>query len=68
MLRQRAFLGAFIFCVVSALMDEYNQSFIPGRTPEPMNVVADTGGALLFIAIAMLRNRPDANDEEHKQG
>lgn len=64
MLRNGAFLGAFIFCLVYSVMDEYNQSFIPGRTPEFFNVVADMGGALLFIAIAWLRHRPDGESRE----
>jgi VanZ family protein len=29
------------------ISDEFHQSFVPGRTPDPLDWLADTGGALL---------------------
>ncbi len=58
-LKEGAPLGAFIFCVVYGFLDEYHQSFIPGRSPEFYNALADTGGALLFIALMLLRHHPN---------
>jgi VanZ family protein len=66
--RRSASLGAFIFCIVTSVMDEYNQSFFPGRTPEFFNVVADIGGALLFVAMAWLRHRPDSEIMDNPKG
>ena len=63
--RNSAFLGAFIFCVVYGFLDEYHLSFLPGRDSDFYHVVADIGGALLFIAIAALTR---GNRKEDKQG
>lgn len=66
-LKNGAMLGAFIFCLVYGMLDEYHKSFMPGRIPEFYNVVADTGGALLFIAVALLRYRPPSQGGEHEK-
>ncbi|TSA20533.1 VanZ family protein [bacterium] len=63
-LRSSSFLGAFIFSVVYGLLDEYHQTFVPGRDADFYDLLADTGGALLYIAIAWLVHRPEGADQE----
>jgi VanZ family protein len=67
MARNAAFLGAFIFCVVYGFLDEYHRSYVPGRDSDFYAVIADTGGALLFVAVALLRRRHHAEDEENPE-
>jgi VanZ family protein len=61
--RTNAFLGAFIFCVAYGFLDEYHQAFTPGRDSDFYDVIADTGGALLFVAIASLRGPHRREDD-----
>jgi VanZ family protein len=44
LMRKGALLGAFIFCVVYGSLDEYHHSFVPGRSSDFFDLVADTGG------------------------
>ena len=67
MLRNGSFLGAFIFSVVYGLLDEYHQTFVPGRSAEFYDLLADTGGALLYIAIAWMLHRPEGADPENSK-
>lgn len=48
--KKSSFLGAFIFGVVYGLLSEYHRYFLPGRDTDIYNVVAATGGALLYVA------------------
>jgi VanZ family protein len=58
LLSKGALLGAFIFCCVYGILDEYHQRSIPGRAVDLNDVVAGAGGALLFVALAsMFRSR-----------
>ena len=66
MMRNSALLGAFIFCVAYGFLDEYHQTFTPGRDSDFYDVIADTGGALLFVAIASLRSRHRDKDERNR--
>ena len=52
------FLVVFI-CLLYGVTDEYHQSFIPGRSPDIFDVVADTVGAMIVSAIWYLRNALD---------
>jgi len=63
LLSRYALLGAFIFTVVYGLLDEFHQHFVPGRTSDIYDVVADAGGALLFAVIAWMVHRPAAEYE-----
>ncbi len=38
-----------LFCLLYGISDEYHQSFIPGRSPDWHDIVADTTGALLAV-------------------
>jgi VanZ family protein len=58
-------MGAFIFSVVYGVLDEYHQKFVPGRTADVYDLLADTGGALLFIAVAWMLKRDDYEGGEH---
>jgi VanZ family protein len=57
LMRNGAYLGAFIFCVTFGVLDEYHHDFVSGRTADFFNVIADVGGVLLFVAIASLGRR-----------
>ncbi len=67
MMRNSAFLGAFIFCVAFCVLDELHQMFVPGRSSDLYDAIAAAGGALLFVAIASLRRHHAEGDEENKR-
>lgn len=46
-----AFMLCVTFCVVFAMADEVFQSTIPNRTPELVDLIADTAGAIVGIGI-----------------
>ena len=52
----RAFL-ALGFCVVYAASDEFHQLFIPGRSGEARDVLIDSAGATVGIAIVLRISR-----------
>ncbi len=52
-LRGRWFPAALVLIIVSALFDEYRQSFVPSRTPSVFDSLIDmTGGLTALIIIA----------------
>ncbi|MGX1902566.1 VanZ family protein [Thermolongibacillus altinsuensis] len=55
--RRFAMVGAWVFAVVCACLDEWHQSFQPGRTPLLSDVVIDACGAgiALFVVRVYLR-------------
>ena len=63
LLKTYALLGAFIFAVVYGILDEYHQTFVPGRVSDFYDVLADTGGALLYVGISWLTRRPKVSEE-----
>jgi VanZ family protein len=46
-------LGALVFCVLYATLDELHQSFVPSRGPSPLDVALDTLGAALGLAVRL---------------
>lgn len=58
--KQYAGFGALLFVVFYALADEYYQKFVPGRTSDINDVIADTVGALLYLLIFWLFSRRKA--------
>jgi len=50
-------LAGFLFAVLFGLSDEWHQSFVPGRTADRWDVVADGLGALLGTGIHAWRRR-----------
>lgn len=49
--RRRPLLVSFLVAALYALSDEFHQSFVPGRVPDPWDVVCDAAGALLGLAL-----------------
>ena len=45
-------LAAFVMAVLYGVSDEFHQAFVPGRTPDVADVVADAGGAALALSAA----------------
>lgn len=42
---------AFVLAVLYGVSDEWHQSFVPGRSPEVADVIADATGALLALGL-----------------
>ncbi|MFZ5909951.1 MAG: VanZ family protein [Chloroflexota bacterium] len=47
--RRRRYLVAFLLAVLYSALDEFHQSFTPGRHPSPWDVLIDSGGAALAL-------------------
>jgi VanZ family protein len=62
-LKNSSLLGAFIFTCVYGVLDEYHHQLLPGRESNVSDLIAGTGGALLFTAIASLVARK--KEERH---
>jgi VanZ family protein len=60
-MRNGAYLGAFVFCAIFGILDEYHHNFMTGREADIFNVVANVGGALLFVSIASMKRRKEGN-------
>ena len=54
---------ALLVSVLFGISDEYHQSHIAGRTPELLDLAADTAGALLVCTIWLLRSRESGHSE-----
>jgi VanZ family protein len=51
-------LAALLACSLYAVSDEFHQSFVPGRTPDPVDWATDTvGSAAAIAAILVVRRR-----------
>lgn len=44
-------LSSLIFCSLYGFSDEWHQSFVPGRTSDINDWIADTTGAVLFLGL-----------------
>lgn len=44
-------LSSLIFCSLYGFSDEWHQSFVPGRTSDINDWIADTAGAMLFVSL-----------------
>lgn len=53
----RARLLAFVLVALYALSDEYHQSFVPGRTPTPLDWLVDLVGAGMAWRVLLRRER-----------
>ncbi len=47
--RHRTLLFAFLLTMLYAFLDEFHQSFVPGRTADPLDLVYDGLGAVLVL-------------------
>lgn len=50
-------LWCIVFTVLYGASDEFHQSFVPNRDASVFDLMADTLGALLFVAVLLIRNR-----------
>jgi VanZ family protein len=48
----RAPLFAVVFSTAYALTDEFHQAFVPGRVPDPVDLVVDVAGATVGAGVA----------------
>jgi VanZ family protein len=46
--------GAFLIALAYGFSDEFHQSFVPGRTASVFDIIADSLGAIVFLASAAL--------------
>ena len=49
--RRRGLGLALAVALVYALSDEFHQSFVPGRHPDPLDLVCDAAGALIGLGL-----------------
>jgi VanZ family protein len=56
--RRQVLLVAFLVTALYALSDEFHQSFVPGRVPDPWDLVCDGAGALVGLALWAAWQRP----------
>ena len=55
--QRRALFIAFLVTMLYALLDEFHQSFVPGRTADPLDLVYDGLGAAIALGFwALLRS------------
>lgn len=47
--RRRHIVMAVVLVAVYGVLDEIHQHFVPGRTPEVLDVLADIGGGLMGV-------------------
>ncbi len=53
---------------VYGVLDEWHQAFVPGRSPDGWDVVADTVGALIAVALMYRLARPLEQERAGKSG
>lgn len=49
--RRHALLVAFLLTMLYALSDEFHQAFVPGRHPDPWDLLCDALGAVLALGL-----------------
>jgi VanZ family protein len=54
---RRVVIVSLIIAICFAIFDELHQYFIPGRFPDPYDIVADVLGTVLGVSLAMLYKR-----------
>jgi len=53
-LKYRSVGFAFLFVAIYAVLDEFHQGFVPGRTQDVFDVIADIIGGAMFTLIFLL--------------
>lgn len=48
---EQAYWLAILFSFIYGISDEFHQSFVPGRSPDVMDLLADTVGATLAMVV-----------------
>ncbi len=54
---RRPGIWALVLAVLYAFSDEFHQSFVPGRHPDPLDILTDAAGATAALAWAKWRAR-----------
>ncbi|MCX7707278.1 MAG: VanZ family protein, partial [Anaerolineae bacterium] len=54
---RRPGLWAFVLALLYAFSDEFHQSFVPGRHPDPLDILTDAAGAGAALAWVQWRAR-----------
>jgi VanZ family protein len=62
----QAFVATVVFASLYGITDEFHQRFVPGRTPDVLDWVADTTGAVVMCSLffwrrAVVLSREDLN-------
>lgn len=52
--RLRPTLIISLICLIYSITDEFHQAFIPGRSPQPIDVVIDTLGVIMGIIMFLV--------------
>jgi VanZ family protein len=60
LLRRHALSAAFLLSAVYGVTDELHQRFVPGRSYDPLDMVADASGAALYILLYWWTTRKTA--------
>lgn len=55
--REHHLLVMIVVTALYGLSDEIHQSFVPGRNPSLLDLLADAGGAVLYALLFLLWNR-----------
>jgi len=53
----KAMVYSVLATIIYGATDEFHQFFVPGRTPEILDLVADAVGAMICVAIVLVVNR-----------
>ncbi len=53
----RRLVAAFLFAVVYGVSDEFHQSFVPGRDPDPFDLMIDAIGATTGLVVLVFVER-----------
>ena len=50
-------IWAVLFCILYGISDEFHQSFVPGRTPDAMDLVMDALGAAIGVGTVLVTTK-----------
>jgi VanZ family protein len=56
-LRRNALLAALLFTILYGVLDEIHQIYVPGRTPDVFDALADAFGGTVFVLWIWARGR-----------
>ncbi|MFN2291468.1 MAG: VanZ family protein [Anaerolineae bacterium] len=65
---RRGLLLAFLLAALYAFSDEFHQAFVPGRHPDPLDLLCDFSGAALGLALWAWWRRRMSNLEADRTG
>ena len=54
-----AYVTSFVLAALYAMSDEYHQLFTPGRHASPYDVLIDSAGAVVFLAVLGVKRRSE---------